>query len=85
MTNQLIESVKKQLQTEHDTLYVNQSQHLKLKREVATPGLSTSVVDDVKICGLEVITITDLDFAILCQKGDVFPLAKDWQENTNNV
>lgn len=78
-TDDLFESVKKHLQTEHDTLYVNEDQYSSIKNNLSISELSITSVDNVKICGVDVICIVGLDYAILCRKGDVFPTAGDYK------
>jgi len=76
-TDNLYKSVKTHLQSEHDTLYVNEDQYSSIKNNLSISDLSVTTVDNVKIYGIDVICIVGLDYAILCRKGDVFPTAGD--------
>lgn len=78
-TQDLVESVKKNRDMRHDILYVNSSQHRTIESEMGTPSLTQRSTDNVKLLGLDVIKVEELDVAILCKRGDILPLAKEWQ------
>lgn len=79
-SKEFVKAVRGSLHSEHDTLYVNESQFRTLKKHVATPGLRASQIDTVSMFGVDIVVIETLDTAILCKRGDVFPLAKDFYE-----
>jgi len=81
-TETLIEGIEKQLEGHHDTLYCTKAQESALKSEVSTPGLMSTNVDDLRFMGLDVQTLPRIERPIVCQKGEVFNLAKDYKNES---
>lgn len=75
----LIEGIENQLDGDKDTLYCTESQELALKSEVTTAGLMGTNVDDLQFMGLDVQVLPRIERPIVCQKGEVFTLAKDYK------
>lgn len=76
---ELLESLQAEKQPKHDTLYCNPSHADKLEQAVSSGVMfRTSNID--KIAGLDVIELPRIDIPIVCEKGEVFDLAKDWKE-----
>ncbi len=79
-SDNFIQAVRDSLHSEHDTLYVNESHFRTIKKHVASPGLHAKQIDNVSVFGVDIVIIEELDTPILCKRGDVFPLAKDFYE-----
>lgn len=75
----IIEGVKQKRQSHHDTIYVTEEQANHLKRHVSVGGLTYHSIDSLRIAGLNVEEMSCVTFPIVCEKGDIFPLAKDWK------
>jgi len=79
-TDTLIDGIHSQLEGHHDTLYCTKAQEAALKDEVSRgTGLFSGNVDDLQFAGLTVQTLPRIDRPIVCQKGEVFTLAKDYK------
>jgi hypothetical protein len=78
-TDTLIEGIKSQLDGHQDTLYCTKAQESALKSEISTPGLFSQNVDNLRFMGLDVQVLPRIDRPIVCQKGEVFTLAKDYK------
>lgn len=70
----------------HDTLYCTEEQINEMIRAsgvVNEMGVHANRVDNLKFYGLEIEVLPryDGERAILCKKGDLFPLARDWKED----
>ncbi len=78
----LVEGIKQCRDAKHDTVYCNETQAMLLKREVGSPALlSPDAIDDFRIFGLDV-EVLPIQRPIVCQKGEVFDLAKDYKNDT---
>lgn len=77
-TDVMMEGIKKRRESHHDTIYCNKAQADALKREVNSPGLLSSNIDSLRIFGLDV-EVLPIQKPIICQKGDVFDLAKEYK------
>lgn len=75
----LTDSIEAQLEGHHDTLYCKERHESMLARQSAAPGMSPSSIDNLRFMGLDVETLPGIKFPIVCQKGEVFPLAKDYK------
>lgn len=62
-----------------DTLYCNKKQAEKLVKKLNRRGILPKNIDDIYIRGLNV-TIIPVDCPIVCKKGDIFNLAKDYKD-----
>jgi hypothetical protein len=60
----------------HDTLYCNHHQEQALLDEMTNVFNQAGAI---RILGLDVITHQRIDIPIVCEKGDVFPTADDYQ------
>jgi hypothetical protein len=78
-TESIIDGVKRNRQSHHDTIYVTKEQASRLKRHASVGGLKSRSIDSLRIAGLDVETLPRITRPIVCQKGEVFPLAKDWK------
>lgn len=74
----MMNGIKRRREGHHDTIYCNKSQANALKREVETPGLMSSNIDNLRIFGLDV-EVLPIEKPIVCRKGEVFTLAKDYK------
>lgn len=74
----LIDGVSASLDGEADTLYCNQNHHNKLSDEM-TRGIYSNSVDNLELFGLDVVVIDELPVPIICKKGTIFPLAKEYK------
>lgn len=78
----LYEAVASTKEPHHDTLYCPPDHADKLARGFSK-GLAgvgrTSKID--RVAGLDLIEIPRLDRVVVCQKGEVFPLAEDWKND----
>lgn len=79
MSQEILDAVWDNQKPHHDTLYVSRETYLTIRHILSTDGLSPQSVDNIKVSRLDVVPIEGLDVAILCEKGQIFPLAKDWQ------
>jgi hypothetical protein len=77
----MIDGVRQSRQSHHDTLYVTKRQHRRLKQHVSVGGLRSGSIDSLRIAGLDVEARPVITRPIVCQKGEVFPLAKDWKND----
>ena len=78
-TDTLIEGIESQLDGHQDTLYCTKAQESALKSEISTPGLLSQNVDNLQFMGLDVQVLPRIDRPIVCKKGEVFTLAKDYK------
>lgn len=78
----LYDGVAAAKQPDHDTLYCSPEHQNKLLEEAAqgTMSMYSSSKENIKIAGLNVITFPQIERPIVCQKGEVFPLAADHKE-----
>lgn len=76
--DEMVDGIQSQIQGHHDTLYCSRHQASKLQQKVSTPGLSPTSVDNFRLFGLDVQALP-VDFPIVCQRGEVFDLAKDYK------
>lgn len=76
----LIDSIESERTDRDDTVYCN-SKHKSviIDRVASNAGMVGSTVDDVRVAGLRVEHLPRIERPIVCRKGDVFPLAKDWK------
>jgi len=76
-----IEAIRKLKKTRHDTLYcIDKTKRSLLDSKVNRIGTSNIELD--KICGLKIESLRlpmGAPAAIVCKKGDVFPLTKDME------
>lgn len=75
--NQMLECLQLCKEDKHDTIYCNPSDRQRLVDAVSN-GL---VRKSDKVAGLDVVTIDRLDTPIVCEKGEVFPLARHWKDD----
>lgn len=76
----LFDAVASTKQPHHDTLYCAPSHAEKLVRGLSE-GVVFSTTHIQMVAGLEIIEIPRLDRIVVCQKGEVFPLAEDWKND----
>jgi hypothetical protein len=75
----IIEGVEYNKKPHHDTLYVTGRQSKVLKSHVSVGGLECKNINSVSFSGVDVEVMPGTFRPIVCEKGDVFPLAKDWK------
>lgn len=75
----IIDGVEQNRKSHHDTIYVTEAQFKRLKKHAPVGGLHTSSIDSLRIAGLDVESLPRTIRPIVCQRGEVFPLAKDWK------
>jgi hypothetical protein len=80
----LIRAISKERESGHDTLYCTPDVKKQLKRKMSAGIGSSRMVENVEIHGLYVHEIPNpsdgRSVAIVCQEGEVFPLAKDYKQ-----
>lgn len=76
---QLISSIEDERKSHHDTIYCNTKQERTLKLASSVPPSNLSNIDNVRVLGLDVQTLPRIKHPIVCKKGEVFPLAKDFK------
>jgi len=81
LTQKFIDNIKQSRESHHDTIYCTKEQERGLKRESTAGGILANNVDNLQFRGLDVQSLPQLSAAIICQKGEVFPLAKDYKNN----
>lgn len=75
--SKLVRAIRANQKQNHDTLYCAPA----YKRALLTATLgSTGRADNLQISGLQVVEHNDFERPIVCEKGDVFPLAKDFKQ-----
>lgn len=84
----MVEGIKLERDSsKHDTVYCNFDQYNSIKRVVssnAIGSISTTNLDSIRVAGLDVHPLKQFPESsplIVCQKGDVFPLAKDYKNS----
>lgn len=79
-TDAFVEAVEDELSTRDDTLYISEADYQSLRRWASNKAgeLKSPAIDTVRLLDLEIV-VTPVPVPIVCQRGDVFPLAKDWK------
>lgn len=70
--------------SKHDTVYCNFDQYNSIERVISSNAISTTNLDSIRVAGLDVHPLKQFPESsplIVCQKGDVFPLAKDYKNS----
>lgn len=76
----IIKGVEYNKKPHHDTLYVTRRQFQMLKSYVSVgEDLNSDNIDSIRFSGVRVEVIPGIVRPIVCEKGEVFPLAKDWK------
>jgi hypothetical protein len=78
----LVDSIQSRKEDHHDTVYCNESHSRKLERYAAPSGLHPSTIDNLRIFDLSIEEIPVGRHPIVCRKGEVFPLAKDFKNES---
>jgi hypothetical protein len=73
-----IEDIQKKRKAGHDTVYCSYETKQRIIDEINGTGVGLTA-DVVQVAGLDVIAHECFDETILCQKGTVFPLARDYR------
>lgn len=71
--------------SEHDTVYCNFEQYGSIELYLKNNGPNLNTVDQLRVAGLDIHplkALPDDGRAIVCQKGDIFPLAKEYKNGT---
>jgi len=74
----LVHKIRKAQKQKHDTLYCNEDAKKSLISTISGSGRGLRA-DNLKISGLEVITHERFTHPIVCEKGEVFDLTKDYK------
>ena len=77
MSGNIVQKIRKVQKQRHDTLYCDDNTKAQILNSISGNGLRRA--DNLRISGLEVITHERFDFPIVCEKGEVFTLAKDFK------
>lgn len=72
------QAIKNAREPDHDTVYFPEKYESSLKQSIY-PGLLGDTIDNMQVFGLEVETLPRIELPIVCKKGDIFPLARDWK------
>lgn len=75
----LIDGIAASLGGEADTVYCNTNHYDKIADEM-TRGIYTGSVDNLELFELDVVVIDEMKAPIICKKGTVFPLAKEYKD-----
>lgn len=76
----LLRAIRSKRSSNHDTIYCPPDIADALKNGLDKGPLRPSNIDSARIAGLEVCELAQLKQAVIvCEKGDIFPLAKDWK------
>lgn len=75
----IAEGIRKNLESSHDTIYCTKFVEQILADYVSSPATRRGVADSISLFGCTVESLPGVDRPIVCQKGDVFPLAKDYK------
>lgn len=80
----LIRAISQEREQQHDTLYCTSDVKKELKRKMSAGIGHSGMVENVQIHGLRVREIPSpsdgRSVAIVCQHGEVFPLAEDYKQ-----
>lgn len=79
-SEELYQAVASAKESRHDTLYCSPDHTQKLARGFSDGTMYGRTGSIDRVAGLDIIEIPRLDRVIVCEKGEVFPLAKDWKE-----
>ena len=77
----MVNEINKVMEPHHDTIYCTERQRTKLARHASGPGLLAGTIDSLVILGLNVETLPRITHPIVCEKGEVFTLARDFQDD----
>jgi hypothetical protein len=76
----LVQEIRAQRSSNHDTIYCPPEVAETLKTRLDKGPLHSRNIDSFSIAGLGVCELPQLKKAIIvCERGDIFPLAKDWK------
>jgi hypothetical protein len=75
----IIKGVEYNKKPHHDTLYITRRQFQMLKSYVSVGDLNCNNIDSVRFSGVTAEVLPGIVRPIVCEKGEVFPLAKDWK------
>ena len=78
-STELIDNINEAREGHHDTIYCTLDQEEALKEYAGSGAIFSSNVDNARIFGLDVQSLPNISFPIVCQKGEVFDLAKDYK------
>lgn len=77
----VLDSVPEKMHDRHTTLYCSPQQEKQLIRHIGSSvsGMTSSDIESVTIRGITVEPLPGIEKPILCKKGDIFPLAKEYE------
>ena len=75
--NEIIAGIRANQKPHHDTLYCNENHKKSLVGTIS--GSGSLRADNLRISGLEVVTHERFTYPIVCQRGEVFDLVKDYK------
>lgn len=77
----LMDAIGKQVKPHHDTIYCTDRQKGSLASTISGSsfGGSRARADNLTIMGLDVVVLPRIERPIVCRKGEVFDLAKDYK------
>lgn len=84
-SEEIVNQIKDEIEPRHDVIYCNTVHEMILKEWVVMKrspgGISSRSIDNIRILGLPVQVLPEIERVIVCQKGEVFDLAKDYRNN----
>lgn len=78
MTDGFVEKIRRAQNTDHNTLYCNQSAKMELLNTDSLSG-PTIRAADIEISGLNVVTHERFHQPIVCRKGEIFNLSEEFK------
>lgn len=76
----MMDGIRSVMESHHDTIYCTERQRSALARHVTGPGISAGTIDSLTVLGLNVETLPRIKRPIVCKKGEVFTLARDFKD-----
>lgn len=74
----ILKGIQQERRATHDTLYCHPQHEKALLASVQGMRFTKGEVTNPTVFGLDIQTHPQFVRPIVCQKGDVFPLARDW-------
>lgn len=79
MSDNLLNAIRDVQRPHDDTIYCHPEHEEKLLQTIDGFSGSHRGITNVTIAGLDVEARDCFEFILICQKGDVFPIAKDYK------
>lgn len=79
-TDDILDAIRRSRRPNDDTIYCTIHDRQKIADSIS--GISAgSSVDQLKVAGMEVVPHNKFKGPIVCRKGDIFPLAKEYKDD----